>query len=597
MNQEAYYFVFEVDIGVKKQKAIDKNLFFDGYLIGDDEFLLSNATQLESIEPNAITNGTGEFLFIRQKVDEVEGIRVEVSTDLFGFYSAFYHLENSLLTISNSFKALKLHLSKREGIKLNLNIEYLAPLLSSPYTIFSYPYALETALREIKIIPADKVLSISTKGVDLVDKFGSADGATYDELLQKGLISCKKKLLAFNERFKGSFKKLYMSGGKDSRATLAVLLSALSNRDFYLHSNDPRRMSPRIKEHMEQDLKIANKIALLLSLKACDREPDPQLQITPIDFDDSVKNWQNDFSNVRFNFQPAFYAHEYEGSDFKIQFRGAGGEIYRTYWSEVFKGYTNAYKRIQNTKETVRQDAAVIFNALVPSKGMSPEIFDAARDIFIGCMDDMPGECFLQKSDQHYAFLRHRFHFSHGNRGLRLAELMYLPLMDKHFYLASRKLSDSDKSKGKMIFDIVDRLNPYLNLIEYDSSVWSDELLGSSQSLKEATILNLPDFEGGDSHKPALISESIVAQTSIAPPLPKTKTYNRDVAVKNKLISNLKYLHSHPTSRDLMNDDMLEICMERIHKQQNINMLFGKTESIRDAIDEIKINYRVIAEY
>lgn len=589
------YFVLEIDLNTQNIDGTDKTLFFDGYMISEEEFFISSDVKIGEINRELVPNATGEFLFIQQRQTPGGTRTIEVATDLFGFYSAFYHIEDSKLTISNSFKALKVYLTNK-GAKLTLNIEYLTPLVISSYTFFSYPYALQTAIKEIAILPADQLLQFSDSGVQFSSKFEiDTSDADYESLLEIGLETCKRKIIAFNERFKNNFKKLYMSGGKDSRAALAVLLSAVSNRDFYLHSNNPEKMNPNVRDHMLRDLIIANKIALLLGLKVCEKEPEVALKRISLTFSQSLEGWQNDFSNARFNFQPTFYAYEYDGSDFKIQFRGAGGEMYRGYWSEVIKGFTTTYKNIKNTRATISQDADLVFAALVPSRVVSPEIYSAARNVFRNAVASMAGNTFMEKIDQHYNFLRHRFHFGHGNRGLRTAELMYLPLIDKHFYLASRCLSNTEKAAGKMIFDIVDRLSPYLNLIEYDSSVWSNSQLGQSKYLKNAKILEIPDFVGGNTHKPGVITENREFP-NVASAIGETAaTYNRSAAVEAKVLENLEYLKSHPQSAALFTESVVNLCITRLKKHQQVNILLGKTESIRDAIDAIQIEFETIS--
>ena len=593
---DAKYFVLKLNLNPSNNEEGEKNIWFDGYMNCEDRFYISDSIDLPDITPTEVKDATGEFLLVRQHVNPYGEKSFEITTDLFGFYSCFYFQRDGELYLSNSFKALRIYLEKQLGLTCNLNKEYLVPLLISRYTLFSYPYALQTALKEIKILPANKNMMISASaGMEFVDKFEIDDDKPYEELLVEGLQSCKKRLAAFQNFFKSNFKKLYMSGGKDSRATLAVLLSALSNRDLFLHSNNPARMNKDVRAHMQQDLTIANKIALLLGLQVCSKEPVLDLSQNAVGFHESLEDWQNDFSNVRFNFTPSFYTYEYEGSNLKIQFRGAGGEIYRAYWSKVIRGFETLSKRIKNTESEVSNDCSLVFNSLVQSGIVDSDLYSSARDIFVDIVKEMPGKNFDQKIDQHYNFLRHRFHFAHGIRGLNTGELMYLPLIDRRLYLASRKLNDADKASGKMVFDIVDRTNPYLNLIEYDSSVWDESMLERSRTLKSSVHIKLPNFVMGDQHKPAMITADCDVQDEVVSDnahVENAKLYDRTLALKQRLADNLIYLKSHSDTKVLFNDRLLSLWDDRIKKNYSINMLVGKTESIRDAIDNIKIVYR-----
>ncbi|AHG65833.1 hypothetical protein [Advenella mimigardefordensis] len=441
-------------------------------------------------------------------------------------------------------------------------------------------------------MPANKSLLFKNNGVSSIEKFEiDASEIDYDAQLEKGLAASRNRTAAFNRVFANSFKKLFMSGGKDSRATLAVLMSVLGNKDFYVHSIDPKKVSDNIKDHVQKDLSIANKISLMFGLKFCELEPELPVRKTPINFEESLSDWQNDFSNVRFNFQPAYYSYAYDDAQYKVQFRGAGGEIYRGYWSEVFKRYETTYKKIQDDSTTVREDAGVIFNALVPGNIIPAQIYNSAKAIFADTVATMPGNAFLQKIDQHYNFLRHRFHFAHGNRGLRLGELMYLPLIDRHFYQASLCLTHSQKTSGKLVFDIVDRINPYLNLIEYDSSAWSQDQLGQSKYLQKASILKLPDFKGSGEYHPKILLDS--SKKFEVPSISNSiaSSYNRQSALMARLRDNLQFLSKHPQSKIIFNDKLIKLCAQRIDKKQGINSLVGKTESIRDALVTLDINY------
>ncbi|WP_025374534.1 hypothetical protein [Advenella mimigardefordensis] len=133
---DSNYFVLELDLNNHSVEAGRRVLYFDGYMISEDEFFVSCDVSIEKIDSEQIKNASGEFIYVWQNTNGLGQREIGVCTDLFGFYSAFYHFEGSVVTISNSFKALKKHLDNRPNTELTLNVEYLAPLILSNYSSF-----------------------------------------------------------------------------------------------------------------------------------------------------------------------------------------------------------------------------------------------------------------------------------------------------------------------------------------------------------------------------------------------------------------------------------------------------------------------------
>lgn len=580
-------------------EIVGKRVFFNGILVSETEIYVDRYVEPSEVE---IREGVGQFSIVKTYCVNNEKY-IEVFTDFMGFYEVFYFYceESKRLIISNSFRSLVDYYRKEIGI-LNIDTNYAVPLLLSNYNFFNLPFSSRTTALQIKRIPANKNIFFSEKdGLNFLDKFfeenenENESESNYEYLLDKGIRSVRKKIQMI-DKLKVN-KILYMSGGKDSRVTLASLTYALSNKGFKVFSQNPKKFSGSSRENIEQDLVITNKLCLLLSLEKI-TEISKKLEYKTynldkvLSFEEAYHQWMNDFSNIKYRCN--FFSYErLNNKDISlIEYHGLAGEVYRNYWSSYFQRFTSFDKKLEKNNKGVKRDLQKFFLTFVKTKIADVDLYENAKRSLIKEFSNIAGGNIYEKLDNHYGEFRNKYHFGVMLSKLKSGILVFSPLIDYNYLLASKNQGIEDKKDGKLLYDLIDKTNPYLNLMPFDSSVWDSRL--KSRFISTKNPINLPDFNGMSSLNPISLYSDKEGKANENKDVKINFIFNYKECAKEKVINYINFLAINDDSSHLFNEDVKIFLLSHIDKNDvALSTVLGKIGSIIDLYQESCIVYEI----
>lgn len=439
-------------------------LFFDG--VGYDHSTIP-ITDKSELTPSKLTGTTlnGEWVAAASDRDQ----NILIRTDTFGFYHLFYTTpalnQIGISAASNNFEALVKYL-RDHGCQPDLDISYAAPLLISNNALFNQAYSKRTCCTQINRLLPGETIRLTPKSIH-IDKGRLLDPDSvdnYDNLVDAGVNNCQTQLNAFQAADNITETTIFLSGGKDSRACLSLLLSQ-PGLDFGCTTHTPS-VHPRGSHNiLERDFSISCQLAAHFGLKW---SRPLKREAIPLNFIDALSSFRADRSNKYYYFNPAAFFTRSIETGLATEIRGGAGEALRSYWGNYFRKLKIS-SRFKLGRSNIAHDAAQIFRALVPKEGINDELYktstlEFARDIEYTCGDDI-----YEAMDIHYILHRNRYHFGNIRRSHAAGIILYYPLAQLEFLWASRLLDYGRRSQGKVIYDIIDRSHSVLHSFDYES--------------------------------------------------------------------------------------------------------------------------------
>lgn len=397
----------------------------------------------------------GEFFLIRSNADN----EIIVKTDFCGFYPLFwkeasYEGKKGVL-LSNCFHSISVYSESA------LDPSKLVPNISSKNQMFMQDYSNCTSLDDVRRLGWNEKIVISCTGAAVIkDNEVVSDG--YRELIAKGVKQAQNALDTLSKK---KTLNLYFSGGKDSRAILALLMQ-IGIRPKCT-TQDPDNYKGKAKENVEKDFRIVTSLAGRYNLEWFEN---PRKNAFKISFSQSLE-LHSFYRNGYYLYSPSQYiVYDNIWGD-EVQLRGGGGGLYKSTWGEYIKNsYIN--KKLKGKKETITSDGVKVYEELVSRNGVPEEMHVEAKNKFLSSIDEISIDesCsnIYKTLDLHYIGYRNRSHFGHIRNSEAHSKMVFHPLINEHFYNASLMLSPEEKEKGKLIFDIIEYCAPELNEFPYD---------------------------------------------------------------------------------------------------------------------------------
>lgn len=354
-----------------------KNVFFSGLAYGEAiDFIYSSASNNAPFTVDIFNNPpNGEWIAVFRKNDG----SYRLKADHFGFYKLFYStpdLNNlNLFACSNNFQALCEFL-KNKGESLNIDIDYIAPLLISSSNFFYQAYSNRTSCKQIRRLGADEEIAISNKVEIQKNEFFLKDASTcdYNYIITKGLEKSKNILrkLIINS-FSSSPSTLFLSGGKDSRAALCILLDSIGINNFGCFSHNPLRYKTN-KKKWEEDLNIASILVDCCALKWAKRNKN--LHRIQISFNQSLTYWQTYRSNTYFKYNAGKFLTKHDLEEVEIR-GGVGDAIRGGFYNNLFD-----YSLLKGSKFHIYDDIVTLFKHIIDKEYFVNKIFNSSLECF-----------------------------------------------------------------------------------------------------------------------------------------------------------------------------------------------------------------------
>ncbi|EER46657.1 hypothetical protein AM305_11545 [Actinobacillus minor NM305] len=521
---------------------------------------------------------TGEWIGLFYDENSKTGL---FSSDFFGFGQIFYsicdvHNEKTLI-VGNSFRGVAQAVKKLSG-KFGINWHIAMPHLSSVTNLFSTRCSFETFSSDINVLHDDEMLLFGKKGISIVRKPRPTylDSLSYDDLIQKGIEkACKMIGVATNS---GLVNELSLSGGKDSRALLGLILASGKYQDISVYTAASSGVAAGAsREILDQDFSLACRLMEYYDLSWNTNSDFDEYKIS---FDEAVSNWQNLRSNSSFDFRPKYS--QVVGKK-EIRFTGIGGELFRSYIGIGYKeGFPQWWNNAGKSKASIRQDLASLFRALCPSQYLDEKLYQKSLDAFVDAMDFGYGDDVIQQLDINYGKYRSRCHSGVAHTHYSEGALLSYPLCLPEFVYASKKLSRHDQEQGRTLFDILEQTDPNLNALSYASPPWDS----SFKTKGSRDWSKFDGFKQRDSYD-ALIKARTkkIEQRNI-------QSFNFDTACLQRLNQNMNTLRQFSLDNGIYFFDGITQRVARAYQKsaQHLYASVSKTETLLDIIENKNID-------
>lgn len=497
-----------------------------------------------------------------------------IKTDFFGLYKLFYSTpemnKQKLFVVSDCFNSISSFL-KQSGEVLTFNESYICPLLcDGPNNFFYQEYGCETAIEQVNRLRPDEIISLTEQRIVSNDKFfGRYTSTEYQDLIESGVNRIAEVLRGVHESRPSINPRLYLSGGKDSRVSLAITMRALGLDDFLVATHEPAGYGKGIQEDYEVSARLVGSLNLKVSPWNM-----PLVGSSEAPLSSQMRRWNDIQSNAKFQFGPT---KRRDIRAFSFEIRGGLGE--------AFRGYPYYYKGIVDklgcSKGELRDDLVRWFDWVTGSSSLVCEdMLVRSREKFIEYAYSIPGDEVRDKLDMHYTLHRNRNHFSNILMGLRRNAGVIFPMQAPEFFWAANSLDKEERRSGKVLFDIIERTVPLLNGFEFQGG-WRQR-----NSWRRRVKSVVVDLESPDSvmRRNYHSLDELVKQTN-GMGEPASPLSERDLLsqISSAIERSLNVLADKTSSVKWLDVERRVIALSNDQKIQPLGMLLAKLSSMSDA--------------
>lgn len=398
------------------------------------------------------------------------GDEYKVIADHFGLQSVFYRydindIKTPKLIVSTNYNSL-IEYSKDNSLPCSFNAEQFYLAMAGSNVLMRSAFSTSSFCNEINLLGADQYLYFDAhrrsfrveKKSFLYDPYNR----TYNELIGSGIEKAKQKILSLSQYFDD--KRLFLSGGRDSRIVLGLLKSIGLNNNFSVSMGNPRNLSGKAREVVQKDLYVASYLADQYNMNYS--EVKDHLRVN-LDFKDALSMFLSHSSQLSWtgipNNRVTFPSTEY------LSLRGGGGEL--------FGATNNSIQTIQalqkidpNILETsFENQVEALFNLYVNINIIPNKHLDNCRNLFYSSFAFDKNYSLEQNIDWHYYYYRNRVHFGHYISSFSKNETTYHPLMQKEFLYAASFHSLESRRDAVICHDILNLLDPELSRVTFDN--------------------------------------------------------------------------------------------------------------------------------
>lgn len=385
----------------------------------------------------------GQFTCFR-----VDRLRVEAATDLLGAGHVFASQHSDGAIVSN-----RLHLHRivmaALGFPVEVNPEPAIALLVSNTPFFAQQnMSPDMLIRGVRQVRVDEAASIVRGRLELSTKrsfLECLEPGDYEALVTEGVRDIIENARAALDDSRFSDIVVDLSGGRDSRIVLGAVLH---------HESWRQRASVYAFDVAgSRDLDIACGLANRLGAHFYEGN---SAQCEALSLEDNTSIWRSYFHGLYHRMGAAAWSAA--GCNTRtINLSGANGELLRSFWAPQFGRYL---------KDGDFSQKLVAGVAL-------PNVFDREQRETVASylartLDALPGETLEHRLEAHYLYYRNRAHF--GLRGFSFLHdhATWLPIASPHLLRAAWSLTLAERTNGKLIRDVLKRLDVDLLRIEFD---------------------------------------------------------------------------------------------------------------------------------
>lgn len=372
-----------------------------------------------------------------------------IGADAAGTAKLFWYNKGGVWAVSNSLARLVDHL-RENGVRLTPNFPQLHAF-SWGITLTKQVNSFATIFNEIRLLPSDKALLVSYRGIEEIVRPTLSTPLPYPEALRSfiGTWTSRFSTLFSDERIRVT---LDLTGGVDSRAIFALARTALdttgvpSSRAVFKSSTAPR---------WQKDLDVATRLAAKYGVSI--NRPEPRAA-TRLNNKERYQRWRE----VCLGVYLPIYLHDSTVEPFTIHINGGGGENHRHFYPAV-----PASKFLDNQR---RRAPAYLYQQ------WRADIEEALA--YLAAQNSSAEPLIL-----HYREFRNRFHTGRPP----LYRTGFGPLTTTLFHQSA--MSGGITHAGQLNFDIMQNLIPGLMDLPYDDPIKAP----TDENLRNLTLVDLDD--------------------------------------------------------------------------------------------------------
>ncbi|MGO4956325.1 hypothetical protein ACTQ49_03475 [Luteococcus sp. Sow4_B9] len=439
----------------------------------------------------------------------------------------------------------------------------------------------------------DQFLLVTQEGVELCTRpfFQDPHGRSFEQLIAAGTERATATLRSAARGDLSGFT-LGLSGGKDSRAVLALAIAAGLERQLEIYSADPRSAPPGpSREVIARDLPLAATMVDHYALRWQSANETPQ---RPVTFQESLSLWQDYRGGQSYEFRaPARVG--VPSTSPTLSLHGGGGELYRSHYGHLHHdSYPGWAAGNLNTRQGIRTDLERLFTTLVPRAAVQESHYAAAQQAFVNAIDYGLGEDVESTLDRYYAMHRNRSHFGTIQLAAATGNLMVYPLAQPEFFWANQLLERSDQETGRLLFALIEQSAPDLNVLPFEAHPWPTEWLAESRgdvtvwtdAKRERGLISWEDQNQRNRQKPLQVLETGGQPWKTVPEAQATINENMDL------------LMVHPQTRDVAKLLAPSIAVAQDSSPSSTVTYAARTATIVDALgisESVKVDKRTIS--
>lgn len=432
---------------------------------------------------------TGEWIAVASSAN-ASAISTVIS-DFYGLASIHYCYistgrSRGLLAVSPSFQGLVSYLQS-SGVDLDVDWSVALPHLVSPVAIFRNRSTFSSLARQIRVLHHDEMICVSPNGWSVNKRptptFMRSE-PSYSDLIRAGMASAAK--VAEAAKSNPSQDYLALSGGKDSRACLAILVKAGLANEFGYMTERPAVAKGAVNQVLSRDLALASKMVDHYDLD----------WFTP---DSGIIEYQSVKASVKEWVATRGHRH-FELGDHAAVMRDVNYTKLIGYTGEYLrggfgKGYVEAFPKWWNACErsehSARTDLETLFETIIPLDDLPYSMYHQAKRRFSReNVTEEPRRADDVLEDRFFDF-RGRGHFGSMLYQYETQRVLQVCLLARpQFFYASKMLAESERLQGKVLFDIIEEGDPDLNALPLETGEWPSTFVtaGDTSVWEQASV-------------------------------------------------------------------------------------------------------------